>query len=94
MADTRSRRCRRSWGWKSEWGREHLEAQAESGLTIQDYCVANGLPVHTFHSWRRRLNLEASDASKGKEGLSVHAKWHLWKCVWFHRTLCRPCRWQ
>jgi transposase-like protein len=35
-----------------------LEAQAESGLSVHDYCFAYGLEVHTFYNWRRRLNRE------------------------------------
>lgn len=55
MVDIRPRRCKRSPAWTREQGCQHVEAQAESGLTVQDYCFAHGLPVHTFHNWRRRL---------------------------------------
>jgi transposase-like protein len=74
MGDTGPRRWKRSWAWKREWGREHLKAQAESGLSIQDYCFAYGLRVHTFPNWRRRLNREAPDARPGEKGSSVPAQ--------------------
>ena len=56
MAVTRGRRCKRSSAWNREWARQHVEAQAESGLSVQDFCFAYGLPVRTFYTWRRRLN--------------------------------------
>ena len=58
MAGTRPRRCKRSQAWNREWGRQHLEAQAESGLSVHDYCFAYGLEAHTLYNWRRRLNRE------------------------------------
>jgi transposase-like protein len=58
MAGTRARRCKRSPAWNRGWGRQHLEAQAESGLSVHDYCFAYGLEAHTFYNWRRRLNRE------------------------------------
>jgi len=56
---------KRNPAWNREQGRQHLEAQAESGLTIQDYCFAYGVPVHTFHNWRRRLQRETQGAHVG-----------------------------
>jgi transposase-like protein len=35
-----------------------VEAQGESGLSVQDFCFAYGLPVRTFYNWRRCLNRE------------------------------------
>ena len=58
MAGTRARRCKRSQAWNRGWGRQHLEAQAESGLSVHDYCFAYGLEAHTLYNWRRRLNRE------------------------------------
>ena len=55
MARTRGRRCKRSSAWNREWARQHVEAQAESGLSVQDFCFAYGVAVHTFYGWRRRL---------------------------------------
>ena len=71
MAGARPRRCKRSPLWTREQGRQHLEAQAASGLSVQDYCFAYGLAPHTFHNWRRRLGEKAENpvaeasASKG-----------------------------
>ena len=56
MARIRGRRCKRGSAWNREWARQHVEAQAESGLSVQDFCFAYGLPVYTFYGWRRRLN--------------------------------------
>lgn len=58
MAGSRPRRCKRNPAWNQEQGRQHVKAQVESGLSIQDYCFAHGLKVHTFHNWRRRLKRE------------------------------------
>lgn len=55
MARTRGRRCKRSSAWNREWARQHVEAQAESGLSVEDFCFAYGLAVRTFYGWRRRL---------------------------------------
>lgn len=55
MARIRGRRCKRSSAWNREWARQHVEAQAESGLSVQDFCFAYGVAVHTFYGWRRRL---------------------------------------
>lgn len=49
------RRCKRSSAWNREWARQHVEAQAESGLSVQDFCFAYGVEVRTFYGWRRRL---------------------------------------
>jgi transposase-like protein len=56
VALTRGRRCKRSLAWNRQWARQHVEAQAESGLSVADFCFAYGLPVRTFYGWRRRLN--------------------------------------
>ena len=55
MARIRGRRCKRSSAWNREWARQHVEAQAESGLSVEDFCFAYGVSVHTFYGWRRRL---------------------------------------
>lgn len=62
MADIRPRRCKRSPAWHREQGRQHLKAQAESDLSVQDYCFAHGLKTQTFHNWRRRVKRETQDA--------------------------------
>lgn len=71
MADTGSRPCKRSPAWNREQGRQHVKAQAESGLTVQDYCFAHGLLVHTFHNWRRRLKRDREGSSSGSLESSV-----------------------
>jgi transposase-like protein len=47
----------------------HVEAQAESGLSVQDFCFAYGLPVRSFYPWRRRLNAKRP-ASPGEDTIS------------------------
>jgi len=69
MARTRGRRCKRSAAWNREWARQHVEAQAESGLSVADFCFAYGLPVRTFYTWRRRLNAKRP-ASPGEDTIS------------------------
>ena len=59
MAEERPRRCKRSPEWNRAEGRKHLEAQAESGLSIRAYCLANNLAEWTFYNWRRRIAFEA-----------------------------------
>jgi transposase-like protein len=51
--------------WTREQGRQHVQAQAESGLSVQDYCFAYGLNMHTFHHWRRRVKRETEGTSGG-----------------------------
>ena len=58
MADMKPRRCKRSPAWNREQQRQHVKAQAESGLTVQDYCFAHGLKAHNFYNWRRRVRVE------------------------------------
>jgi len=70
MGRSRARRCKRSRAWNREQGREHLRAQAESGLTVQDYCFAHGLQPHTFHNWRRRLKRE----TQGRDGGGIESR--------------------
>ena len=60
MARTRGRRCKRSAAWNRELGCLHLERQAASGLSVQDYCFAHGLPVRVFSHWRRNLKRAGS----------------------------------
>jgi transposase-like protein len=37
--------------------RECIRHQADSGLTIAQFCAREGLSIATFHSWKRRLRL-------------------------------------
>jgi transposase-like protein len=63
MARRPGRRCKRSSAWNREWARQHVEAQAESGLSVQDFCFAHGVQVHTFYGWRRRLKAKRPSPS-------------------------------
>jgi hypothetical protein len=65
--DGKARGCRRSRAWNRAQWRSHVTAQAGSGLTIEDYCVAHGLKRRTFHHWRRRFNVE-EEACEGVGG--------------------------
>ena len=69
MAGRRPRRCKRSAAWNREWARQHVEAQAESGLSVAGFCFAYGLPVRTFYTWRRRLNAKRP-VSPGEDTIS------------------------
>ena len=71
MAKTRPRRCQRSPEWHRELGRYHLGSQAESGLTVQDYCFAHGLKTHTFYNWRRCLNHKTQGPDAGAPELKL-----------------------
>lgn len=37
--------------------RQRLRRQADSGLTIAQFCAQESLSTATFHSWKRRLRL-------------------------------------
>jgi hypothetical protein len=39
---------------EAKW-REHFEAQAQSGLSVRQYCEDNALAAPTFYYWKRRL---------------------------------------
>ena len=69
IAETRPRRCKRSAAWNREWARLHVEAQAESRLSVQDSCSAYGLPVRAFCAWRRRVNAKGA-ASRDQDTIS------------------------
>lgn len=72
MADGSSRRCRRSHAWRREYWRGHVAAQAESGLVIEDYCIAHGLKRRNFQRWRRRFKDElGGPAGAGRESAVV-----------------------
>ena len=61
MAETRPRRCKRSPAWNRQERRQHVEDQAASGLSVQDYCFAHGLSVNAFQGWRGRFAVEPRD---------------------------------
>src|SRR5262249_16788181 len=37
--------------------RERIRRQAESGLTIAQFCAQERFPVASFHAWKRRFRL-------------------------------------
>jgi transposase-like protein len=41
---------------RAAW-RDRLRRQADSGLTIEQFCAREGVSSATFHSWKRRLRL-------------------------------------
>jgi hypothetical protein len=49
----------------SAYWREHIRKQADSGLTIAEFCGRDGLSTASFHAWNRRLRLSdlANDRS-------------------------------
>lgn len=46
---------------REERARQVAECEA-SGLTVREWCEANGVPEATMHWWRRRLREEAGAA--------------------------------
>ena len=56
MADMRPRRLKRSPVWNREERRKHVESQAASGLSVQDYCLAHALSIRAFCN---RVRMEA-----------------------------------
>ena len=56
MVEVRPRRCKRSPAWNREERRKHVEDQAASGLSVQDYCFAHGLNTRSFCRWRQYLS--------------------------------------
>lgn len=47
-------RWQRDVGKEGHW-RRHLERWQRSGLSIRNYCAAEGLAEHNFHAWKRTL---------------------------------------
>jgi hypothetical protein len=37
--------------------RDRVHRQADSGLTVAQFCAQQRLPVNAFHTWKRRLRL-------------------------------------
>ncbi len=52
---------------KQTFWKGHICRQAESGLTIKEYCRRNGLSLHTFRYWKRRI------VGSVEEGVKVSA---------------------
>lgn len=41
---------------KAEEMRAHIEACSESGLTVRDYCIQNGIVKSSYYYWHKRLS--------------------------------------
>ena len=62
--------------------RRRFEAFEQSGLTIQDYCAAEGVSRTTFFKWRQRLSERSEPkvefvevgASREQQGLELVLK--------------------
>jgi transposase-like protein len=67
-AATRRRRRR----WTSKEAKEVLEAQVESGLTVNAFAVREKLDPHRLYSWRRRLSASAPKPPAFEEIVSGH----------------------
>lgn len=53
MATVGARGCGRSRAWRRAQWREHVEAQAASGVSAAAYCRRHGLHARSFYRWRR-----------------------------------------
>jgi len=65
---------RRDVGQSSSW-RLVFQEHADSGLSVQRFCIERGIAHSTFYAWRKKLNEEASldhrdraDSSKRRSG--------------------------
>lgn len=59
MADSDSRRCKRSRAWHRARWRDHVDAHACSGGPVPGYCREHGLRTNSFYRWRRIFREEA-----------------------------------
>jgi len=50
---------------KEAFWRAHVRAQAQSGLTIGDYCKKQGVNYHTFRYWKQKLGKQALGRGMG-----------------------------
>ena len=48
---------------KEAYWRRHVAGQAESGLSIRNYCQRQGLAEPSFYLWRRELTLRDREAT-------------------------------
>ncbi len=58
-----SRRHERDADLERRW-REHIAAQARSGLSIRDFCASRGVSEPSFYAWRRELAKRDALAAK------------------------------
>jgi transposase-like protein len=47
---------------RRQWWRRRVEQQAESRLTVAEFCQRHGINAAKFYSWRKRVR-ESADAS-------------------------------
>lgn len=76
MADSGTGGCGRSRAWHRARWREHVVAQAGSGLSAASYCREYGLRRRSFYRWRAVFRVEeaactASGPGDGLAGASV-----------------------
>lgn len=69
-------RWRRDVGKERAW-RRHLAGWQRSGMTIRDYCAAEGLAEHNFHAWRKTLagrdRQKSQRAKRSRSGVALPA---------------------
>ena len=45
-----------------QWSQRFRE-QAQSGLTVKDWCAQNNITIHTYNYWKHKLKLECLDTA-------------------------------
>lgn len=60
MAESGTRSCGRSRAWHRARWREHVVAQAGSGLSAAAYCREHGLRKRSFYRWRTAFRAEGT----------------------------------
>lgn len=55
-------------GVESRW-RELVDRQAESGLSVREFCSSQGVSEPSFYSWRRRLRECEEDGAPEAAGV-------------------------
>ena len=53
----------RKQGAESRW-RELVSRQAGSGISVRQFCAAEGISEPSFYSWRKRLSERATDGAE------------------------------
>lgn len=71
MADSGTRRLKRSRSWHRARWREHVLAQGESGLSAAAYCREHGLKRRSFYRWRAVFRAAESGSPAGVDGVPV-----------------------
>jgi transposase len=69
-------RWQRDAGKERAW-RRHIAGWQRSGMSIRDYCAAEGLAEHNFHAWRKTLaerdRREAPRAKRSQSSTAIPA---------------------